>query len=225
MCIEFGGVLFPMDRSRPLAALEICRMSTILCLNSGSSSLKFAVFDLTAASEARLAEGAVENISPDARLWIRKAEGEKNGQQINLPDGHACIEAVFAALDRSDLPQPVAAGHRVVHGGLRYTSPQLISPDVVDTLKKLVQLAPLHLPTQIELIEAIARRYAALPQVACFDTAFHAAMPEVARRFPLPHALYEQGVQRYGFHGLSYEFVSGSLGEAGKGRLIIAHLG
>lgn len=199
-------------------------MSVILCLNSGSSSLKFAVFDM-AASERRLAEGAVESIGPQARLWVRKGDGEITEQRAGLTDAHACIEAVFEAIDQSALPRPMAAGHRIVHGGPLYTSPQLIHAEVLNELQKLIPLAPLHLPGQIELIEALARRYTDLPQVACFDTAFHASMPEVARRLPLPRNLWEQGVRRYGFHGLSYEFVMSALGPEAKGRVIIAHLG
>src|ERR1051326_894024 len=191
-------------------------MSFILCLNSGSSSLKFAVFDM-AASETRLAQGAIENIGPEARLWVRKGDGPIAEQQTSLTGAHACIEAVFAGIDRSTLPHPQAAGHRIVHGGPRYRSPQLINGEVLNELNKLVPLAPLHLPSQIELIEAIDRRYADLPQVACFDTAFHAAMPEVARRLPLPRTLWEQGVRRYGFHGLSYEFVVNALGPESRG--------
>src|SRR5438309_5335158 len=125
-------------------------MSVILCLNSGSSSLKFAVFDITAASETRLAEGAVENIGLGARLWIRKGDDQITEQQASLADAHACIEAVFTAIDKSALPRPTSVGHRVVHGGQRYTSPQRINEDVLNELKKLVSLAPLHLPGQIE---------------------------------------------------------------------------
>ena len=200
-------------------------MSAILCLNSGSSSLKFAVFDMAAGSEVRLAEGAVENVGPDARLWIRQGDNQITEQQASLTDAHASVEAVFSAINKSELPRPVAAGHRIVHGGPHYTSPERISPEVLNALKTLVPLAPLHLPGQIELVEAIASRYANLPQVACFDTAFHAAMPEVARRFPIPRELWQQGIQRYGFHGLSYEYVLSTLGDEGKGRVIIAHLG
>ena len=199
-------------------------MSVILCLNSGSSSLKFAVFDM-AASEMRLAEGAVENIGPEARLWVRKGDGQIAELRAGLTEAHACIEAVFAAIDKSTLPRPMSAGHRIVHGGPRYASPQLINREVLNELKKLVPLAPLHLPSQIELIEAIARRYADLPQVGCFDTAFHAAMPEVARHLSVPRDLWDRGVRRYGFHGLSYEFVVSALGAEAKGRVIIAHLG
>ena len=112
-----------------------------------------------------------------------------------------------------------------MHGGPHYTAPQKINQALQEELKKLVPLAPLHIPGQVALIEAITRHYPDLPQVACFDTAFHAGMPEMARRFPLPRELFDQGVRRYGFHGLSYEFITQSLGDEIKGRVIIAHLG
>src|SRR5256714_1238847 len=196
----------------------------ILCLNAGSSSLKFAVFSLP--EEAHLAQGAIENIGSESRIWVRNAQNQiTEDRQASLTDAHDCIEAVFSALDKSELPRPLAAGHRIVHGGPLHTAPQSINAGLVDELKQLVPLAPLHLPGQIELIEAIASHYSSLPQVACFDTAFHNAMPEVSRRFSLPRNLWEQGVRHYGFHGLSYEFVLSALGQEGKGRLIIAHLG
>src|SRR5881227_3897601 len=181
-------------------------MNTILCFNAGSSSLKFAVFSFP--EEARLAQGAIENIGPEARIWVRNAQNQiTEDRQASVKDAHDCIEAVFSALDKSELPRPLAAGHRIVHGGPLHTAPQSINAGLVDELKQLIPLAPLHLPGQIELIEAIAHHYPSLPQVACFDTAFHNAMPEVSRRFPLPRNLWEQGVRHYGFHGLSYEFV------------------
>ena len=198
----------------------------ILCLNSGSSSVKFALFGISGFAEKRLASGAVEEIGPKARLWLRGADGQSLlDEQANLLSVHDCIAEIFSALDHSRLPRPQAAGHRIVHGGPHYTSPRKITRELQDDLKQLVPLAPLHLPAQIELIEAIRLHYPNLPQIACFDTAFHAAMPEVARRLPLPRDLWEKGVMRYGFHGLSYEFILSSLGPESKGGLIIAHLG
>src|SRR5205807_3288971 len=199
-------------------------MNAVLCLNSGSSSLKFAVFSFP--EEQRLAQGAIENIGPQARMWIRNAQNQIiEDRQASLSGAHDCIEAVFSALDKSELSRPLAAGHRIVHGGPVHTAPQSINAGLLDELKQLIPLAPLHLPGQIELIEAISQHYPSLPQVACFDTAFHSAMPEVSRRYPLPRNLWEQGVRHYGFHGLSYEFVLNTLGQEGKGRVIIAHLG
>lgn len=199
---------------------------TILCLNSGSSSLKFALFSISESVEKRLASGAVEDIGVNAKLSLRDSAGRMLlDKQSSLSGPRECIAAIFDALDHSSLPKPQAAGHRIVHGGPHYTSPQRITSKLQHELSGLIPLAPLHLPAQIELIEAIAKHYPELPQVACFDTGFHAAMPEVARRLPLPRKLWEQGVRRYGFHGLSYEYILSALGEEGGGRVIIAHLG
>jgi acetate kinase len=199
---------------------------TILCLNSGSSSLKFALFCISEATEERLASGAVEEIGPTAHFWLRDSDKRALiDRRDNLPGAHECIGAIFAGLDHSGLPQPIAAGHRIVHGGSLYTAPQKITRDMQENLKQLIPLAPLHLPAQIELIAAIAQHYPDLPQVACFDTVFHAAMPAVARRLPLPRELYDKGIRHYGFHGLSYEYVLSVLGSEAKGRVIIAHLG
>lgn len=199
---------------------------TILCLNSGSSSLKFALFSISESVEKRLASGAVEDIGVNARLSLRDSAGRMLLDKQSSLSGHReCIAAIFDALDHSSLPKPQAAGHRIVHGGPQHTSPQRITSKLQRELRELIPLAPLHLPAQIELIEAIAKHYPELPQVACFDTGFHAAMPEVARRLPLPRKLWEQGVRRYGFHGLSYEYILSALGEEGGGRVIIAHLG
>ena len=198
----------------------------VLCLNSGSSSLKFALFRIAESGENRLATGAVENFGPQSHLWVRDSQGRTvQDRQADLPGAPECIQAVFAALDRSGLSAPQAAGHSIVHGGPHYTEPRKIDEELRKELEKLVPLAPLHIPAQIALIEAIARHYPDLPQVACFDTAFHASMPELAQRLPLPRNLFELGVRRYGFHGLSYEFITQLLGGEIKGRVIIAHLG
>jgi acetate kinase len=168
---------------------------TVLCLNSGSSSLKFAVYEV-GGREVRLVHGAAERI----------------GQ-------------VFAALEGKGLGAPTAVGHRVVHGGPEYASAHRIDDKVLAALRELVPLAPLHLPSEIAIIEAVVRERPSVPQVACFDTAFHRRMPELAQRLPLPRQLWDGGVRRYGFHGLSYEYVVWKLGDAARGRVIIAHLG
>jgi acetate kinase len=116
-------------------------------------------------------------------------------------------------------------GHRVVHGGPAHDRPALVDDGLMAELRDLVPFAPLHLPDQIEALEATARRLPGVPQVACFDTAFHRRMPEVAQRLPLPRALWDRGVRRYGFHGLSYEYVSQVVDAASRGRVVIAHLG
>src|SRR5215469_14054780 len=197
----------------------------ILCLNSGSSSLKFALFAISDSIEERLAFGAVENIGSNARLWLRTGEKTLLDKHDKLSTAHECIAAIFSALDHSQLPRPSAAGLRIVHGGARHIQPQRINARLIEELQQLVPLAPLHLPAQIEVIQAIAGHYPDLPQVACFDTAFHASMPEVARRLPLPRSLWDAGLRHYGFHGLSYEFIVNALGAEGSGRVIIAHLG
>src|SRR5215469_8298506 len=197
----------------------------ILCLNSGSSSLKFALFNISASTEQKLVSGAIENIGADAHLWLRAGDRVLLDRQEPLPEALECVAAIFAALDNLNLERPQAAGHRIVHGGPRHTEPQKIDSQLLSALEQVVPLAPLHLPAQIEIIRALAKRYPDLPQVACFDTAFHARMPELARRLPLPRALWDTGVRHYGFHGLSYEYIVNALGANGQGRVIIAHLG
>src|SRR5262249_41571464 len=119
----------------------------------------------------------------------------------------------------------VAAGHRVVHGGPNHSSSERVDESLLAELRRLVPFAPLHLPSAIKGIEAVKARFPGMPQVACFDTAFHRSMPEVAQRFPLSRDLWDEGVRRYGFHGLSYEYIVATLGAAARGRLVIAHLG
>src|SRR5262245_17831174 len=199
----------------------------ILCLNSGSSSLKFALYHLGEQTEVQLAEGAVERIGLDGgNLWLRGAD------HAPLREGHGdfsshvvAVEAAFAAAQGLGFPRPAAVGHRVVHGGTEYTTPERVDARLLTTLRRLVAFAPLHLPGALQGIEAVAARFPGLPQVACFDTAFHRRMPEVAQRFPLPRDLWHEGVRRYGFHGLSYEYIVATLGAAAQGRLVIAHLG
>jgi acetate kinase len=199
----------------------------ILCLNSGSSSLKFALYHLGEAEEVRLAHGAVERIGlADGYLWIR---GVDNDALVDVhrdfPDHTAATEGISAAAKGSGFPPPVAVGHRVVHGGPDHTAPERVEAPLLAELRRLVPFAPLHLPSAIQGIEAVAARFPGLPQVACFDTAFHRHMPEVAQRFPLSRDLWHEGIRRYGFHGLSYEYIVATLGAAAQGRLVIAHLG
>jgi len=199
----------------------------VLCLNCGSSSLKFALYQLGVTEELRLANGAVEGIGLTAgRLWIRGFNGDA---LVEIRREFATHAAAAAAVAESagglGLPIPEAAGHRIVHGGPQYTAPTRIDGAVLENLRRLVTFAPLHMPSAIEGIEAVALRFPGLPQVACFDTAFHRRMPQVAQRLPLSRDVWDQGIRRYGFHGLSYEYIVASLGVAAKGRLLIAHLG
>ena len=145
--------------------------------------------------------------------------------RVNFPDHAGAVAAMFRAAAQVGFPHPVAVGHRVVHGGPDHSAPERVEATLLAELRRLVAFAPLHLPSAIQGIEAVAARFPGLPQVACFDTAFHRRMPELAQRFPLPHDLWDEGIRRYGFHGLSYEYIVASLGTAAQGRLIIAHLG
>jgi len=203
----------------------------ILSLNAGSSSLKFAVYllgqDPRSGDTRLLAEGAAERISLGAgRLWLR---GEGGGALVDMPgdftDHAAAAHAVLDLLDKRGLPPPAAVGHRLVHGGPEHSGPQRVDARLMEALRRLIPLAPLHLPGEIAVVETVAERFPALPQVVCFDTVFHRRMPELAQRFPLPRNFWEQGIRRYGFHGLSYESIVERLGPAAHCRTIIAHLG
>src|SRR6266850_154346 len=199
----------------------------ILCLNSGSSSLKFSLYQLNGPEETRLAQGAVERIGlSDGHLWIQATDDEDLvDEHRDFPDHTAAVEAMFPAAEQVGFPPPVAVGHRVVHGGPDHSAPERVAAPLLAELQRLVAFAPLHLPSAIQGIEAVTARFPGLPQVACFDTAFHRRMPELAQRFPLPRDLWHEGIRRYGFHGLSYEYIVATLGAAAQGRLVIAHLG
>jgi len=199
----------------------------ILSFNSGSSSHKFAVYRFSAGREELMAEGAAEGIGIEhGRLWIR------DGSSRTLADGareiarfEDAFDALFDEIARLRLPHPDAVGHRVVHGGPDHFAPERVTPALIEALRKLVPFAPLHLPVEIRGIEAMAARYAGRPQAACFDTGFHRRMPEIARRLALPRALWDEGICRYGFHGISYEYIMEALGPAPPARVAIAHLG
>lgn len=196
----------------------------VLCLNSGSSSLKFAVYQV-GRDERRIAHGAVERIAqPDSRVWLRAADAVRDVTRA-VADHAAATREVLSALKREGLDAAAAVGHRVVHGGPDLSSPRRVDDALLTTLRQLVPLAPLHLPSELAIIEAVAKERPAVPQVVCFDTAFHRRMPPSAQRLPLPRRFWDDGVRRYGFHGLSYEYVLWKLREAARGRVIVAHLG
>jgi acetate kinase len=197
--------------------------SVVLTLNSGSSSLKFGLFGRAAGTERRLAEGSVERIgAASGKAWLRHGSAQSE-RAAACPDHRAAFALCFELLGAADLPATNLVGHRIVHGGSEHFEPALIDAALIEGLKRLVPLAPLHLPSAIAGIEAALQQHPALPHVACFDTAFHAGLPEVARRLPVPERFAE--VRRYGFHGLSYESVLWSLGPPTPDRLVIAHLG
>jgi len=198
----------------------------ILCVNAGSSSLKFAVYRMSEREE-RLFAGEVESIgSEGGKLWLRGADGlllsDRRGRFRNHQEASA---AMFAVLGEHGQTAFAAAGHRIVHGGPSLYNPQIVDAGLRRRLQELVPFAPLHLPSEIAVIDELSRRSPSLPQIVCFDTAFHRPIPEVARRMPLPRSLWNQGVMRYGFHGLSYEFVVSRMGHRLGSRAIIAHLG
>jgi acetate kinase len=208
---------------------------TILVLNSGSSSIKFQLFAVAADERLeRRMKGQVEGIGTRPRLTAKGAKGEVLVDETWPP---AEVRSVPNALDRviTFLREqiggrlPVAIGHRVVHGGPEYNEPTIISPPVLRKLEMFAPLAPLHQPNNLEPIHVILDRQPKLLQVACFDTAFHRGHPEIADRYAIPEPLYAQGVRRYGFHGLSYEYVAARLVEVApaiaKGRVVVAHLG
>ncbi|HSF48672.1 MAG TPA: acetate/propionate family kinase [Burkholderiales bacterium] len=200
---------------------------SILALNVGSSSVKFAVY--AADGRALRCRGAVEQTPEGARLSV--SEGATSAEQP-LPhsaDLKSLLDAVLDWLDAHGAGADLAAaGHRVVHGGERFTAPVLIDANVLAELEHLTRLAPLHQPENLEAVRALKQRDPKLPQVACFDTAFHRNQPKVAREFGLPRELTESGIRRYGFHGLSYEYVAGMLPQYVGGaaaRTVVAHLG
>lgn len=203
----------------------------ILVVNSGSSSVKFALFG-TADDLPRLWFGIAERIgSPQARLTV-SGNGSALPQDVALPDHEAALALILAQAEehlRDEGARLRAVGHRIVHGGPECDCPLPVDAALEGRLARLVPLAPLHLPHNLAGIAAVRARRPDLLQVACFDTAFHHSLPRTARLTGLPRAFYDRGIRRYGFHGLSYEYVVqalGSLGEgAARGRTIIAHLG
>jgi acetate kinase len=209
--------------------------SAILVLNAGSSSLKFALYHLVAGKQlVHAAEGQVDEIGTNPRLSVRDAAGQLlTDRPLRTGEGadhHGAIAAVRAWLLEHPAGAPlVAVGHRVVHGGSQFGEPVRVDAQVLAALEQLVPLAPLHQPHNLAAIRAILQTTPALPQVACFDTAFHRSQPAVAQAFALPHALADEGVRRYGFHGLSYEYVTSVLPQLdaslAQGRVVVAHLG
>ncbi len=197
----------------------------MLCLNGGSSSLKFTLFRLDPGEERRLVTGAVEGIGTGAgHAWVDH-EGKRSDRRAAFPDAGAALAVAFELLSGSHAPEPDVVGHRVVHGGPEHTEPVVVDAAFLRSLEALVPMAPLHLPGALAAMRAVSERFPGLSQIACFDTAFHRTMPLVARRLPIPDELHEAGVRRYGFHGLSYEYVVSALGAKRPSRVVIAHLG
>ena len=205
-----------------------------LVLNAGSSSLKFCVFRRPVAEKWLVeARGQIENIGTSPRLLAKGTDGKviaANDLNTDVRDGRTAIDALASWL-RSNYGRArvLGVGHRVVHGGTAYAQPTVLTPKVLADLYDLVPLAPLHQPHNLAAIQAVFDRLPDVPQVACFDTGFHVGRPQIAGIIPLPMSICKTGLQRYGFHGLSYEYVVSTLPETApdvaKGRIIIAHLG
>jgi acetate kinase len=207
----------------------------ILVVNAGSSSIKFSSYELGEGRALRLAsKGQMDGIGTQARLRVRDAHGtpltdQKFGTE-EVPDVSAAMGAVGGWL-RTHLGGglPIAVGHRVVHGGPSYAAPVKVDEAVLAALDRFIPLAPLHQPHNIAPIRSIQARFPGIPQVACFDTAFHRGHAEVADRYALPDDLYQEGVRRYGFHGLSYEYIARALQrvapEIADRAVVVAHLG
>jgi acetate kinase len=208
----------------------------ILVLNAGSSSLKFRGYavDGDGGDPRLLVRGQIEGLYTEPHFTVSNAAGDHRDENRWPPGtalGHDGAVGYIGDFLRSHREghRLVAAGHRVVHGGVRFTAPTLVTPEVIEQLAALVPLAPLHQPHNLAPIRALAALRPDLPQVACFDTAFHHTAPEVAQAFALPHDISARGVRRYGFHGLSYEYIASRLPEvapgAALGRTVVAHLG
>jgi acetate kinase len=203
-----------------------------LVLNAGSSSLKFCVFQRPPGEGWRLeARGQIEGIGTSPRLSVKDAGGKSLADQdVSVRDGREAVDALAAWLrSKYGGSRVLGVGHRVVHGGSRFKGPTILNAEVLDELRGLVPLAPLHQPYNLAAIEAAFSRLPNVPQVACFDTSFHRGQPEVAELIPLPRELRQAGLQRYGFHGLSYEYIASVLPQVAPwiadGRVIVAHLG
>ena len=209
--------------------------SVILTLNAGSSSLKFAAFGLVkGGAPSALASGEIEGIGAAPKGEVKTASGEKSAlsfeQSGSRVDHAAAMGAILEWLKDAGYNSSVAAvGHRIVHGGADYSEPVLIDEATLAKLRALIPLAPLHQPHNIAGVEAAMRSFPSTPQVACFDTAFHRAHPFIHDTYALPRSYYDEGVRRYGFHGLSYEFIVRKLRkiapEVARKAVIIAHLG
>ncbi|MFA9441537.1 acetate/propionate family kinase [Uliginosibacterium sp. sgz301328] len=213
-------------------------MQALLVINAGSSSLKFAMFEAPLAENApSIFRGQIDGIGAATKFVAKDIDGKVLVDTvITSPEGADFEAQQQLALDtllnwiEAQNVQLVAVGHRVLHGGERFTAPTLITPEIMSFLTSLIPLGPLHQPHNLRPIRALAKKYPNLPQVACFDTAFHRTQPELAQIYAVPRKITAEGVRRYGFHGQSYDYVSRQLtrvlgDKAGNGAVVIAHLG
>ncbi|NCN96321.1 MAG: acetate/propionate family kinase [Rhodoferax sp.] len=206
----------------------------ILSVNAGSSTLKFSLYPLVGAQvQPQILSGCIEGLEPDGKpemSWSFQGQTQRKRLELGADRIFAralqCLRELLSSLP--DTPSLQAVAHRVVHGGASYRASVVVTEAVLANLTRLSSLAPLHQPHNLAGVRSFTEAFAGVPQVACFDTAFHATLPEVDYRFALPEALYERGLRRYGFHGLSYQYVMGVLlaqSPRAAGRVLMAHLG
>ena len=200
---------------------------SILVINTGSSSLKFGLYARKNGDEQVLFDGLADGIGQDGgTLEVKDGAGKTlRSEKLSFSSRHDALNHAARWLSELSPGKPYAVGHRVVHGGPRLVKHQKITSQVVAELQACVHFAPLHIPMALQLIQEAGQAYPDVPQFACFDTAFHRTMPETAARFPLSRDLFEEGIRRYGFHGLSYESIVYQLGDKLPGRTVMAHLG
>lgn len=200
---------------------------TTLSLNSGSSSLKFGLYHVNASRTETLLSGTAEAIGEaSGKFHVRNSQGNTlTYDTAPIPSQRDAIILIGKLLDGSKMPAPTAIGHRIVHGGPKLRQHCLINDDVIQQLEAAAAFAPLHTPAALSVIRFAQKHFPGLPQIACFDTTFHAGMPDIARVLPIPRELQLEGIHRYGFHGLSCESIVHQLKCPLPGRLIIAHLG
>jgi acetate kinase len=207
-------------------------LNHILTINSGSSSIKFSLYKM-GFREDRILSGKLEGIGGKETIFhARNADGRSLiEKRLDSKNHNAALKVLFEWLNGGAYDRDLdAVGHRIVHGGVRYGKPEIITEELVMELRSLSPFVPEHLPHELDAVETVMQFYPALKQVACFDTAFHSSMPRVARIYGLPRDLQDEGVLRYGFHGLSYEYIIEELAraageDAADGRIIMAHLG
>jgi acetate kinase len=199
----------------------------VLVLNSGSSSIKFSVYEAGSGARTRLFEGAVDGIGTDlGKFWIKDAAGKKLVDQTPaLPNRAVAFAMVSDALHSEDFPSPAAIGHRTVCGGPTVRENQLITPQLIDEIESYAALAPLHTPIAVYIMREALKLFPGIPNFAILDTYFHRTLPEVATHMPIPTEYVAMGVRRYGYHGISYESIVYQLQPRVPEKLIVAHLG
>ncbi len=230
---EPAGYALGLTALRFTSHAKVHRMP-ILVINAGSSSIKFSVFSEREDHLQLMLHGEFDGLNHEPRLIVRDTNGvtieHRKWSGADKPDYDTATAKLFELVHgRLDGAAIDAVGHRVVHGGEAFSAPTLVSDEVLEALERLIPLAPLHQPHNLAPMRTLLRSHPHLPQVACFDTAFHRSQPLLAQTFALPKEIRARGVRRYGFHGLSYEYIAASLprydARAAAGRTIVAYLG